>query len=165
MLKAVKHYPLLQLGLLVLSVMFLIQFTSNCANNQQTESDTPATEDSNATSAAARAETGQELFVSYCQICHGSDGERGAMAEILTVEVPDLRYISARRSGTFPEEDLYMIIEGSTNVKGHGSLNMPLWGKTFKESEALDSDAEVSQRIEMLVNYLKSIQEEGPEEG
>lgn len=102
--------------------------------------------------------TGEALYVSYCQICHGENGD-GPMADLITVEVPDLTLISARRDGQFPKDQIYKIIDGREEVVGHGTLDMPIWGQTFKESEGLRTEAQVKDRINKLVDYLASIQQ------
>lgn len=101
--------------------------------------------------------SGEALFVSYCQICHGENGD-GPMAELINVEVPDLTLISARRDGVFPKDQIYKIIDGREEVVGHGTLDMPIWGQTFKEAEGLTTEAQVKERIDKLVDYLSSIQ-------
>lgn len=104
---------------------------------------------------------GQELYVSYCQICHGENGD-GAMAELLKIQPPDLTLIAARREGNFPAEEIRKIIDGTEPVEGHGSGDMPIWGVTFKVSENLGDDAQVRKEIENIVIYLQSIQREAP---
>ena len=152
---SVTRYSLFKITFLSCLGVFIILSSYNCSNSPSSES-----VDADATALAARAVTGEELYVSYCQTCHGVEGVQGAMAEMLTVEVPDLRYISARRNGSFPKEDLHKIIDGRNDVKGHGTRDMPIWGLTFKASEMLKTEAEVKDRIAMVVNYLKSIQQE-----
>ena len=109
---------------------------------------------------------GKELYMSYCQICHGENGD-GAMAELLKIQPPDLTLIAARRDGAFPAEEIRKIIDGTDPVEGHGSGDMPIWGVTFKVSENLGSDEEVKKEISNIVIYLQSIQREAPagEEG
>lgn len=104
--------------------------------------------------------SGEELYVSYCMICHGEQGN-GSMAELLTVQPPDLTKISARRNGEFPEEELYKIIDGRQMMQGHGTRDMPIWGLTFKNSEKLKNEKQVKENIERIVEYLKTIQAEG----
>ena len=104
--------------------------------------------------------TGEELYVSYCMICHGEKGD-GSMAELLTVEPPDLTKISARRNGEFPEEEIYQIIDGQQTLKGHGTRDMPIWGLTFKNSEKLKNEKQVEKNIQRIVKYLKKMQVEG----
>ena len=104
---------------------------------------------------------GKELYVSYCQICHGEHGD-GAMAELLKIQPPDLTLIAARRDGNFPAEQIRKIIDGTEPVEGHGSGDMPIWGVTFKVSENLGDDEQVKKEIQNIVIYLQSIQREAP---
>lgn len=104
---------------------------------------------------------GKELYVSYCQICHGEHGD-GPMAELLKIQPPDLARIAARREGNFPADEIRKIIDGTEKVEGHGSGDMPIWGVTFQVSEQLGSKEEVDKEIGNIVIYLQSIQEEAP---
>lgn len=129
--------------LFFLGALFLIAFS--CQQNRNMEGQPLA--------------TGEELYVSYCMICHGEHGD-GSMSEFLTIQPPDLTKISARRNGTFPEEEIYQIIDGRQTMKGHGTRDMPIWGLTFKNSEKLKNEKQVKKDIDRLVAYLKEIQEE-----
>ncbi len=102
--------------------------------------------------------SGEELYVSYCQICHGSKDEAGPMAEVLKQVPLDLSLIKVRRGGEFPRKEIVKIIEGGSTVKGHRNVEMPAFGKTFKESENLDNKKMVQKRINRIVDYLESIQ-------
>lgn len=115
---------------------------------------------SNCNTAEKSIAGGDELFLSYCAICHGTDGKGGgAMTEHLKLPPADLTRIAARRGGNFPDEQIYQIIDGRVPVAGHGTGDMPVWGRTLKESEQLKNEKQVRQSINNLVNYLKSIQE------
>jgi mono/diheme cytochrome c family protein len=124
----------------------------------------PASSESRAATTAEVAKTpierGQELFQSYCVLCHGENADgNGPMAEVLKAQPSNLRTIQSRRDGTFPEEELYKIIDGREPVPGHGSGDMPVWGKTFINSENLNTEQEMQADIKALVEYLKTIQQ------
>lgn len=104
--------------------------------------------------------SGEDLFVSYCQICHGGGDEAGPMAEVLSTVPLDLRLIAVRRNGVFPRDEIIKIIDGRSALKGHRNTEMPVWGKTFQESEGLESNKKVKQKIEVIVDYLESIQKD-----
>ena len=103
-------------------------------------------------------ERGEELYLSYCKICHGAQGKAGPMADLLKIPPPDLTQIAARRDGNYPEELVFDIIKGSENLKGHGGP-MPVWGETFRESENLETEEEVNAEVRKIVAYLKTLQE------
>lgn len=104
-------------------------------------------------------ETGQELFLSYCVLCHGTHADgKGSMADMLKVPPADLTTIKSRRNGNFPEEEIYKIIDGREKVASHMSGEMPVWGKTFMDAERLSSEKQMQDEIKALVEYLKTIQ-------
>ncbi|MBX2929700.1 MAG: cytochrome c [Saprospiraceae bacterium] len=104
--------------------------------------------------------SGEELFLSYCAICHGTDGTGGGpMTEHLKLPPADLTKIAARRAGNFNADQVYQIIDGRVPVAGHGTGDMPIWGNTLKESEKLKNEKQVRQSIDNLVEYLRSIQQ------
>jgi mono/diheme cytochrome c family protein len=98
-------------------------------------------------------------YMTYCAVCHGSDGRgNGMLAERLRVEPPDLTLLARRNKGTYPKELVSRIIDGREPVKGHGGPDMPVWGDAFKDSGEGFSEKKVRERIEGLVEFLKSIQ-------
>ncbi len=119
-------------------------------------------------SLAARAEEspaaqrGHNLYGQYCMDCHGMKGQGdGVLAEDLKVAPADLTTIALRRKGVFPEVEIREIIDGRRRVRAHGPLNMPLWGHQFGIAAASPGgphEAETRDKINALVDYLKSIQ-------
>jgi len=108
------------------------------------------------------AQHGHNLYEQYCMDCHGLRGQGdGVLAEDLKVAPADLTTIAARRKGVFPEPEIREIIDGRRRVRAHGPLNMPLWGKSFGMAAASAGGAmesETRDKINALVDYLKSIQ-------
>jgi len=149
--------PFLQSIILLFSAIFLFSY---CQNTTETET-TATTEDTTpAVAEQTPLEQGEELYISYCGICHGDDGKGdGAMASQLKIPPSDLTTIRARRDGTFPKEELHEIISGGQQVPGHGEGDMPVWGETFLASEGLSSQEEVDEKIDYLIMYLETIQE------
>ena len=106
---------------------------------------------------AKAVEEGRALYVSYCQVCHGEHGD-GAMSDRLSSPPPDLRQISARRNGEFPEEYIAGVIAGRERITGHPASDMPSFWIAIRNGENLSSDEQVEEKIDLLVAYLKSIQ-------
>jgi mono/diheme cytochrome c family protein len=108
------------------------------------------------------AQRGHNLYEQYCMDCHGMKGQGdGVLAEDLKVAPADLTTIAMRRKGVFPEPEIREIIDGRRRVRAHGPLNMPLWGHQFGISTASPGgphEAETRDKINALVDYLKSIQ-------
>lgn len=108
-----------------------------------------------------RQATGEALFRSSCSGCHGTNAQgNGPVAEFLTVPVPDLRRIAARRDGRFPEDDVFRIIDGQSALTVHGARHMPIWGYEFFGDAPDDEIAhrQATEKVDRLVQYLRSIQ-------
>ena len=107
------------------------------------------------------AQRGQRQFRVSCSGCHGADGRgHGPIASVLTVPVPDLSQIAARRSGRFPADEIYRIIDGQADLSAHGPRHMPVWGYEFFGDDPDDEVAhqQATEKIERVVGYLRSIQ-------
>jgi mono/diheme cytochrome c family protein len=108
-------------------------------------------------------DVGRAEYVEACAACHGMDGKgEGPLAELMTVEVPDLTTLAAQNEGTFPMHDVIMVIDGRSGIRGHG-YPMPVWGTRFA-AEADDLGAMVTEltvrgRVLSLALFLESIQE------
>ena len=106
---------------------------------------------------------GPGLFRAYCASCHGADGlGNGPVASSLRVEVPDLTQIARRHGGRFPADRIRRIIDGRAPRPPHGTRDMPVWGHAFRVATGRDpqSEAQSDRLIELLVQYLQSIQRE-----
>ena len=108
-----------------------------------------------------RLAAGRADYEQYCMACHGSDGAGdGPVARYVTPRPSDLRRIAARRGGVFSQAQLQSWIDGPDPIASHGTREMPVWGKAFREESELDqlSETRVQGRIVLLVQYLESIQ-------
>jgi mono/diheme cytochrome c family protein len=104
---------------------------------------------------------GERTFRGSCAACHGADARgTGPIAELLTVPVPDLTRIQARRNGEFPELEIFRIIDGQSDLAAHGPRHMPVWGYEFFGDDVDDEAAhrQATQKVEHLVAFLRSIQ-------
>jgi cytochrome c5 len=108
------------------------------------------------------------LYRSSCAPCHGISGDgRGPLAGSLKNKVPPLNNLADRYSDIyFPERFLIEVIDGRKNMPPHGSRGMPIWGKQFGllknpqtgGEDAVEDNVAARQKIEALVNYIRSIQ-------
>jgi mono/diheme cytochrome c family protein len=104
------------------------------------------------------AESGAETYREYCASCHGKDGKGdGPAAGALKVRLPDLTTLAKRKGGKFPAGDVYQVIKWGGGIMGHGSKEMPVWGKAFMPVRGRN-EQEVDQRIKSLVRYIESMQ-------
>jgi mono/diheme cytochrome c family protein len=112
------------------------------------------------------AELGQELFQQYCASCHGSAARGdGPAAPALSKPPADLTRIAARRSGRFPEGEIAAFIDGRFELDAHGTREMPIWGRQLAQpiSDSAAGEEVARGRIQILVEYLKTIQVRAPQ--
>ena len=118
-----------------------------------------------APASAILAERGRELFQRYCAACHGASAEGdGPAAPALRTAPPDLTRIAARRAGRFPDAEIASWIDGRFESPAHGTREMPVWGVQLRyELPASGLEEEIVRgQIEMLIEYLRSIQRPTP---
>lgn len=113
--------------------------------------------------------TGKLLFRQYCAQCHGMDATGdGPVSPALKKKPANLTVLSKNNGGTFPESEVREFIDGTKTAESHGTREMPIWGYAFMYRQgALTgtggpplTEREVKDRIETLVNYVKSIQQQ-----
>jgi mono/diheme cytochrome c family protein len=104
------------------------------------------------------AASGQEMYKSYCAVCHGVDGKgAGPAAEALKTPPTDLTMLAKNNDGKYPGLKVAATIRGEANLPAHGSKEMPVWGRLFW-SMSSGHEAEVQQRVTNLNNYIESLQ-------
>ena len=115
-------------------------------------------------SGASAQDAGRDEFMVACASCHGESGRGdGPFAKWLNIEVPGLTGLAAANDGEFPYLDVFMVVDGRTGVRGHGST-MPIWGDRYtasanETSGPYGSEVVTRGRIAVLVDYLESIQD------
>lgn len=110
--------------------------------------------------------SGAQEYKANCARCHGADakGNGPDANEKPGYRPADLTHIAKHNGGKFPRQKIYDVIDGGKRLPGHYNFNspMPLWGLGFQLSGkeyTEESEATVKRRINALVNYLESIQE------
>jgi mono/diheme cytochrome c family protein len=107
------------------------------------------------------ATSGAALYQTSCAGCHGANATgNGPITPVIGVRPPDLTRIAARRGGTFPELEIWRIIDGQADLSAHGPRHMPVWGYEFFGHDADDEVAHrrAAEKVDSLVSYLRSIQ-------
>ncbi|ANT59601.1 MULTISPECIES: c-type cytochrome [unclassified Salipiger] len=113
---------------------------------------------------ASAQSAGETEYMNACAACHGESGVGdGPLAELMTVDLPDLTQISANNDGEFPMLEVIQIIDGRSGIRGHG-YPMPVWGQRFKEALSVEIGAYASEivtrgRILALAQHLESMQQ------
>ncbi len=118
--------------------------------------------------AEGNPDIGKLEYDSHCAACHGltGKGDDSALKGELVKSIPDLTVLSKKNNGVFPFNTVYQIIDGRTEIKSHGSREMPIWGLAFKSEASpyfekispYDNSAIVRSRILALTEYLHRIQ-------
>ena len=104
----------------------------------------------------APQQSGQDLYMEHCAVCHGNDGTgNGPLAPALNQVPSDLTTIARRNGGTYPNDLIYQVIDGTrtTRPPAHGGGVMPIWGERLRRP--LQS---TMAKINALVAYLEQIQ-------
>lgn len=110
---------------------------------------------------------GKTEYEFNCAACHGTTGQGdGPAAVYLTPKPSDLTTLAKTNKGVFPVARLYDVIDGSQEVKGHGSRAMPIWGREYRleagernfEGPPYSPEAYVRVRILALIEYLYRLQ-------
>src|SRR5579872_3953019 len=116
---------------MVLMFTALLFFTCTLAAQDQTKDQTTKTIQHTTVKSTSPA-SGEEMFKTYCAVCHGTDGKGdGPAASALKVPPADLTQLSKKNGGKFPALEVTSAIRGDSNVAAHGSKDMPVWGSLF----------------------------------
>ena len=100
---------------------------------------------------------GSDEFRISCASCHGVGGRGdGHLAQFLTVKPTDLTALARNNDGVYPFLRVFQIIDGRTQVAGHGERAMPVWGDRYKLENA---EAYTRARILELVYYIQNLQQ------
>jgi cytochrome c len=101
---------------------------------------------------------GKMMYSSYCAPCHGADGRgNGPVAPALKTQPTDLTGLAKANHGKYPENHIASVLRFGTDVRSHGSAEMPVWGTIFTKMSKVNSQ-EKDLRTANLSRYLESLQ-------
>jgi mono/diheme cytochrome c family protein len=104
------------------------------------------------------AASGQEMYKTYCAVCHGTDGKgKGPAADAMKVPPTDLTVLAQKSGGKYPALRVAAVIRGEEALSAHGSKDMPIWGSLFWSMSG-GHEAEVQQRVANVNKYIESLQ-------
>ena len=103
--------------------------------------------------------SGMAVYKTYCAVCHGTEAKGdGPLATNLRHAPPDLTLLAKGNEGKFDGVRVHRMIDGRDPIKGHGGPDMPVWGDAFKRSTEGFSEKAVTERVDALVEHLKTLQ-------
>jgi mono/diheme cytochrome c family protein len=115
-----------------------------------------------------KIDIGKAEYEQKCIICHGILGKGdGAYGQMLKKPATDLTVLSKNNGGVFPFAHVFETIEGTHELKAHGTREMPIWGKEYRSSKYYDEylyDSHVDRsyfarsRILALTEYIYRLQ-------
>ena len=107
---------------------------------------------------ATNAASGQEMYASYCAVCHGANATgNGPAQSALKIPATDLTTLAQKNGGKYPAMHVSSVLRGDAELAAHGSKDMPVWGPLFRNMSQ-GHDAEVQQRIANINSYIESLQ-------
>jgi mono/diheme cytochrome c family protein len=107
---------------------------------------------------SAPADSGKEMFASYCAVCHGPAAKGdGPAASALKTPPPDLTVLAKKSGGTYPSAHVAAVIRGQASLASHGTADMPVWGPLFSSISG-GHPGQVQQRISNLTKYVGTLQ-------
>ena len=106
---------------------------------------------------------GNELYNELCAVCHGTTGKGdGPAAPALRKPMPDLTTLASANLGVFPRHAVEQAITGESRIVAHGTIEMPIWGRTFANAmpgERLHvREGLARMRIYNLTAHIESLQ-------
>ena len=114
-----------------------------------------------------KIDLGKTEYEFKCAACHGLAGNGdGPAAVYLTPKPSDLTTLTKDNNGVFPVARMYDVIDGSQQVAGHGTRDMPIWGREYRleagehyfEGPPYSPAAYIRLRILALIEYIYRLQ-------
>ena len=142
-----------------LSMLAVVLFTEVSSRSQE-----PAQSNLTVKKVAAQPTTtvqGNLLFKDHCAACHGMSGKGdGPAAAALKTPPANLTVLARNNNGKFPDLKIAHILESGSDLKAHGSKDMPIWGPIFLSMGPAGAGSQIGRLREAnLTAYLKSIQQ------
>jgi mono/diheme cytochrome c family protein len=142
---------------IIVVVTSLFVFTCTIAAQENTQAP-PAKVIQHVPVKAVSPASGKDMYMSYCAVCHGTDGKGGGpAASALKIPPTDLTLLTKTNGGKYPALKVTSTIRGETALPSHGSKEMPVWGTLFWTMSS-GHQSEVQQRVVNLTHYIETMQ-------
>jgi mono/diheme cytochrome c family protein len=146
-----KHRAI-QAGAFCCACLFSVTMLTMAQQSQTTIKKTPIQK--------TAANSGEEMFNSYCAVCHGKDAKgNGPAVAALKTPPPDLTTLSQRHGGKYPTMYVESVLRfGAENFPAHGTKDMPIWGPLLGSISGGINAPQTSLRIHNLSDYIEGLQ-------
>lgn len=107
---------------------------------------------------------GEGEYLNSCVACHGEQGKGdGPLADELRTRPADLTRLAQSNGGVFPYWKVFAVIDGRAEIAGHGTREMPIWGRAFLADDArtygpIGGEAVTQERIHALADHIATLQ-------
>lgn len=108
-----------------------------------------------------KPDIGKSEYEASCASCHGASGKGdGTVSKQLVTPPSDLTTLVKRNGGVFPSQRVRETIDGrrSSEIGPHGSREMPVWGRIYRDEDTQPYELHVRVRMDALIDYLARIQ-------
>jgi len=103
--------------------------------------------------------SGAQMYKDYCSVCHGPEGKgNGPAVEFLKAPPPDLTTLAQRNDRKYPTEKVVATLKFGPGTHAHGTVDMPIWGPLFSDSERPGNESVAGLRIRNLTEYVRALQ-------
>lgn len=146
-------------GLVLAGMLLLVVGVVSLVAQEQEEIVTQEKQFKNAPIPYSNPQSGGQMYVDYCAVCHGPGGKGdGSSAAFLKTWPPDLTRLARHNNGKYPELKVRGTLLFGTNGHAHGTSDMPVWGTLFQTLDGHKGHKEANARVSALNVYVESLQ-------
>ena len=107
-----------------------------------------------------QAESGAQMFATYCATCHGAQGRGdGPASGAYKTTRTNISLLTKHNNGIFPKAYVNGVIAGKTELPSHNGANgMPKWRDVLIGVDFQRTPNVVERRIANLTEYVQQLQ-------
>ena len=105
--------------------------------------------------------TAPRSFPQTREKCHPRAKGDGTLSKSVRKRPADPTQLAKKNQAHFPIETIAKLIDGRSGEEAHFKADVPIWGDVFSKSQINTSRGDVKVRIDVLMKYLETIQDQG----